>query len=894
MKPASPPRLAQRLLRALLPAESRDEVMSDLHEIWLEKRETPGPSGSDRWYWGQVRKAIRPSMQRVMDTARPTRREGVGQGTLAILFQDLRYAATQLRRHPGVGVIVVLTLSLGIGATTAIFSVVHAVLLTPLPYDAPSELVTVTTRVGDSQLPRFVSGPDVVDMIGESGVNGLTEVGGFLEATTGPMTRVERPEHVLTTPVTWNVFRTLGVDVALGRGFNQDDAVPAPQDATNPPPVSAIISHAFWQRSFGEDPGVIGTVVYIWGGATEIVGVLPEGFQLTVPPELNIPPDGDIWRAMRWDMSTWARDWPSMRVIGRLAGGTTVNRVQPELDLFAAHLRNTHPVHEAENIRFRLAPLQSAVAAPLQGPLWLLMGAVTLVLFIACANVANLLLARGASRASEMAVRSSLGAGGRRLVRQLLTESGLMAVLGAAGGIVLAKVGLNLLHLIRPDELHRLGAVKLDVPVLAFTVVVAAAATMLSGLWPAYQTARSGLSDNLGSRGGIRAGRRSREFLVISEVALSVVLLVGAGLLIRTFSELQRMPLGFEPEQVLTVTATQSSRPREERQAYEAELIRAVQSVPGVTTSGIVFPLPMNGVYDRSAEYAMEGRQTDPTGWVPAYFRTVSPTYFDAMGLELKSGRPFVTADENYDLPIVILDERLAAREFQGRDPVGEALWVRGMEGDTLRAQIVGIVEYAPQWDHRDTRPTMYFPRVFYQSHEVSLVAKVAGSASLVAPQLSAAIRSVDPGFPADLVPMQDFVEERLAQSRFLLILMQIFGALALGLSAIGLYGVLAYSVRQRTRELGVRMALGAQASQVTRSVVANGFRLAMFGVGIGLLGSLVMGRLLRAQLFQVGAADPWALTGAALLVLSVALLSSLVPASRAARVSPATALQSD
>jgi len=789
-------------------------------------------------------------------------------------------------------VIVVLTLSLGIGATTAIFSVVHAVLLTPLPYDTPSELVAITSRAGDSELSRFVSGPDALDMTAE--VTQLTELAGFMEATVGPMTRVAQPEHVLTAPVTWNVFKTLGVQVALGRDFNADDAVPVPQNVTDPPPVSGIISHAFWQRSFGGDPDVIGTVVYIWGGATEIVGVLPEGFQLTVPAELNVPPEGDIWRAGRWDMSTWSRDWPSLRVIARLAEGVAVRQVQPELDRFAANLRNTYPVHDAEGIRFRVSPLQAAVAAPLQSPLWLLMGAVTLVLLIACANVANLLLARGASREAEMAVRSSLGAARGRLVRQLLTESGLMALLGALGGIVLAKVGLSLLQAIRPHELHRLGSVQVDLPVLAFTVIVAAAATVLSGLWPAYQTVRSGVSHTLGNRGGIRAGRRSRELLVVSEVALSVVLLVGAGLLIRTFGELQRMPLGFEPEQVLTVTATQSSRPTEERQAYEAELIRAVESVPGVAASGIVFPLPMNGVYDRSAEYAMEGLQTDPTAWVPAYFRTVSPTYFDAMGIELKRGRGFVTTDETYDVPIVILDERLAAREFPGRDPVGEALWVRGMEGDTLHAQIVGVVEYAPQWDHRDTRPTMYFPRVFYQSHEVSLVAKVAGAASLVGPQLSAAIRSVDPGFPADLVPMTTFVQERLAQSRFLLILMQVFGALALGLSAIGLYGVLAYSVRQRTRELGVRMALGAQSSQVTRSVVANGFRLAGIGVGLGLVGALVMGRLLRSQLFQVGAADPWALAGSALLVLTVALLSSLVPASRAARVSPVTALQSE
>jgi putative ABC transport system permease protein len=352
------------------------------------------------------------------------------------------------------------------------------------------------------------------------------------------------------------------------------------------------------------------------------------------------------------------------------------------------------------------------------------------------------------------------------------------------------------------------------------------------------------------------------------------------------------MPLGFEPDQVLTVTATQSSRPREERQAYEAELMRAATAVPGVRSAGIVFPLPMNGLYDRSAEYAMDGREADPTAWTTAYFRTISPTYFETMGLELKRGRPFTEADEVYEVPTVVLDERLAEREFSGRDPIGQPLWVRGMEGDTLRAEIVGVVEYAPQGDHRDARPTMYFPRVFYQSHEVSLVAKIDGDPAAVEGQLAEAIRGVDREFPADLVPMSDFVRDRLARSRFLLTLMQIFGALALGLSAVGLYSVLSYSVRQRTRELGLRLALGAQGPALTGSVLLTGVRLAAIGIGVGLVGALALGQGLRSQLFRVSASDPWALILASVLVLVVAMLASLLPATRAARIDPAVALQ--
>lgn len=890
MSPSSPPSFARWLLTRLVPRSARAETVGDLADLWAERVEKEGRRHANRWYWRQVGAAIRPSLLR-------WRPASSGDGSIrsarfASTASDIRFALKQLCRHPGVGVVVVITLALGIGATTAIFSAVHGVLLRSLPYDDPAELVVVTTEAGGSTLPRFVSGPDLLDL--PEAVPSLQVTAGFLEATVGPMTEVERPEHILTAPVTWNVFETLGVEMALGRRPNARDGIPLALNTTDPPPIPSVISHDFWQRSFGGDPEVVGKVVHVWGGASEIIGVLPEGFQMVVPPELNIPPKGDIWRVIRWDMASWSREWRTLRTIARLADGATPRQAQQELDNFASQLRATYAHHEAEQTAFRVAPLQAQVASPMRAPLWLLMGAVTLVLLIACANVANILLARGAARAGEMTVRASLGAERGRLVRQLLTESAVLAAIGAASGVVLAKIGLDLLQAIRPEELHRLGQVSIDLTVLAFAVALAVGATLLSGLLPALQVSRSALSAGFGLRGGISSGQRSRAALVVTEVALSVVLLVGAGLLIRSFTELQRMPLGFEPERVLTVTATQSNRPSEERQVYESELLRAAVSVPGVTAAGIVFPLPMNGVYDRSAEYAIDGRHTDPSSWQTAYFRTVSPTYFDAIGLGLMRGRGFTEFDENYEVPIVILDERLASREFAGVDPIGQPLWVRGMGGDTLRAEIVGVVEYAPQWDHRDTRPTMYFPRVFYQSHEVSLVARTVGSTTAVATSLSAAIRGVDPGFPSDLVPMERYVGDRLAQSRFLLILMQIFGALALSLSAIGLYGVLAYSVRQRTKELGVRLALGAQAASLTRKVVGNGLQLAAIGVAIGLGGALLLGRALRSQLFQVGSADPIALAGSAAVVLAVALIASLIPAMRAARVDPVTALREE
>ncbi len=891
-----PPRLARAALAVLLPRDARDHVLADLDEMWAERVSTEDRTSANRWYRSQVGRAVLPAIRRRAARFTEKRRvspRGVGRGDImGSVKQDLAFAFKQLKRNPAMAVTVVATLALGIGATTAIFSAVHGVLLRPLPYEDPHELVMITSEMGGSSEVRYVSGPDAMDLVSE--VASVDELALFGETTVGPLTEVDRPQHIKTTWASWNAFDLLGIDASLGRTFVADDGIPIPQSDSVRPPWAAVISHDFWERSLGADPDVLGRVVHIWGGAAEIVGVLPPDLRLLTPPELNLGGDVDIWNVFRSDFQESSREGRWYRAIGRLAGGASVRQAQQEVDAFVSRLRERHPHHAQEDTHLRVASVEAAVAGPVRGPLVLLMGAVSMVLLIACFNVANLLLAHGTTRAGEMAVRSSLGAERSRLVRQLLTESAVLAALGALAGIALAAVGVNALQAIRPADLHRFQDVRLDLPVLSFTLVVAVAATLLAGLLPALHVARSSLGDWLRVRGGTGVAQRSRRVLVIAEVALSVVLLAGAGLLIRTLSELQRLPLGFEPHGVLTVTATQTGRPRGERQAYEADLMNAVTSVPGVQAAGIVFPLPMNGVYDRSAEYAMEGEHTDPAGWTEVYFRTVSPSYFDAMGIELLLGRGFTSADEDYEVPVVILDRRLAEREWGARDPVGDHFWVRGMEGDTLQARVVGVVEHVPQWDHRDTQPTMYFPRVFYQSHEVSVVAVSLKNPSRMGPALMSAIRRVDPGFPSDMMPMTGFVSERLAASRFFLTLMEVFAGVALLLSAVGLYGVLSYAVRQRTRELGIRLAFGAVASSLTADVVWSGARLALTGITVGLLGAVVMGQGLEAQLFRVEATDPWALAATVGAVLLVSLLASLIPAVRASRVDPMVALRED
>ena len=449
---------------------------------------------------------------------------------------------------------------------------------------------------------------------------------------------------------------------------------------------------------------------------------------------------------------------------------------------------------------------------------------------------------------------------------------------------------------LEPGRLPRAGDIGLDASVLAFTVVVALLATVASGLLPALNASRPAKARTLSVRGGGGPGRRSQHALVVGEVALSMVLLVGAGLMILTFGKLQSMSLGFEPERVITVTATQgnSDRTIESSLELERELIANVAALPGVQAAGVIFPVPMNGVYDRSAEFAQEGMEEDPTAWSRAYFRTISPTYFDSVGLTLRGGRGITRADADIEVRTVVIDERLAAQHFRDRNPIGERITVRGMRSESHPYEIVGVVEYAPQWDHRDEQPTMYFHRVQYLSAEISVMARVAGDPAAAAQMVLRAVRTTAPDLPADLAPLSWFVDEALSPTRFVLVLLTAFSAMALLLAAVGLYAVLAYTVRQQTREIGIRMALGAQDRNLVRTVVGQGTLMAAVGAGIGLVAWAAVGRLLESQLYGVGSMDPRALAVTALVLIGVAALASWVPARRAARVDPAVALRAE
>lgn len=875
-----PPRWTLAILHRLLPTRTRDAVLDDLEGLWRARCATKGRRAADRWYRRQALAAVRPAL-----AARSAERMGSAAGGFR---QDARFALNQLRRHPGVGVLVVVTLALGTGATTAVFSAVHGTLLRPLSYEDPDGLVTVTAARGARDEIRFLSAPDALDLADE--VAAVADVAIFGETTVGPLTGIDRPDHVTVSWTSWNAFRLLGVGAAQGRTFAEDDVEAPGMDASAT--SVAVISHGLWQRAFGADSEVVGRSIQVWGNTTTVVGILPPDFRLHLPPELNVGDDIDVWVAFRGDLRDWDRDHDWLRVVARLRPEAGVEEARRGVDAYAAGLRARYARHAREETTLRVTALGDGVVAGVRGPILVLFVAVTLVLLIACGNAANLLLARGTARATEMAVRSSLGAGAGRLGRQLFTESAVLAALGAGAGALLAAGGVRLFHALRPPDLARLESATVDLPVLLFAVALGAAATVLAGVLPALQAARLGAGAGvLRSRHGSGLSNRVREALVVLQVALSVVLLGGTALLVRTFDELQSVPLGFEPDRILTVTATQTVRSVEERHAYETELVRAAREIPGVAEAGIVFPVPMNGIYERSAEYVAEDLPSDPTEWRRAYYRTASPSYFEAMGLELLRGRRFLETDENAESPVVILDERLARHAFGAADPLEQYIHVRGMAPDTIRARVIGVVEWVPQWDHRDPRPTMYFPRTFYLSHEVTLVARIEGETDRPARDLAAAVREVDPGFPSELVPMDRYVGDRLARDRFLKVVMQLFAAVALGLTAVGLHGVLSYTVRQRTRELGVRRALGARGGTLTRGVVGRAARLAVVGVALGLIGTLLLARGLEGQLFGVHPWDPVVLAATAAVVFLVVALASLAPALRAARVSPAVAM---
>jgi putative ABC transport system permease protein len=805
------------------------------------------------------------------------------------LVQDLRYAARTLRSSPGFTAVVLATVALGIGANTAIFSVINAVLLRPLPYAKPERLVAAyQTQPGQGITSNGVSYLNFSDWKAQSrSFDGL----GAIRMHDFTLTGQGEPMLVAAGTVTSNVFGILGSAPLLGRGLLPSD------DAPEASPV-AVLTEKLWRERFGADPAVAGKTVHLDQRPFTIVGVMPAIFK--TPP--NAPP-AELWTPLSKDPVfedlRQRRGGHYLTIVGRLKGGVPTARAQAELATVAQELARQYP-RENEGWGVRLVPLSESFVAGVRTALLLLLGAVGFVFLIACANVANLLLTRTSARAREFAIRTALGAGRSTLVRQALTECLLLGLAGGALGVALALAAMGALRAWLPPDLPRVGEIGIDARVLGFSFLASLAAAAVFGIAPALQASGSGLAGALreGSAGAgeSRGKRRLRNLIVAAETAFAFVLLVGAGLLAKSFVRLQSVPLGFDPSRVLTagmsLPRTQYTKP-EEWLGFYTTLVERLASKPGVESVSASLPLPLYGAGLNFA-FKIEGQAESPGADLSANYTAATPGYFRVLGIRLLQGRLLTEQDTAQSPKVCLISQTFARRHFAGADPIGKRL-VFGFK-ESVSREIVGVVADV----RRDglgvvSRPEMYVPFIQEPWWAAYVVIRTSGDPMRLAAVLRGEVRALDPSLPIEGVqPMSQIVSESVAEPRFRTTLLGLFGGLALVLAIIGTYGVISYSVGRRKREVGIRLALGAAPGDVLRLVLAEGLALTGAGLAAGLLGAAALTRSLASLLFDVGRLDPATYAAAALALAAAGLLASWVPARRAMRVDPVRTLREE
>ena len=831
--------------------------------------------------------------------ARRTDERGGGMDSL---IKDLRYAARTLLKNPGFTIVATVTIALGIGANTAIFSVVRAVLLQPLPYDEPQELVLLWGEMRQRGVTHFpMSPPDFAAYREADALEDLAAVFTFQVSLTGD----GDPVQVDAGSVTTNFFSLLGVDPLLGRSFVAEDGIPQPAGvgAGQPgaQPGMVLLSHALWQQRFGSDPGVIGRAIQIGGGPSEIVGVMPADFELLLPPTAALTLDADLWIAARIDFVNAPENNVFLRPVGRLRDGATREQLQPQLDQIAAELAANNQVKATAGYAVRVEALREDLTRHVRPVLLSLFGAVVFVLLIACANVSNLLLVRASGRDRELAVRAALGGSRSRLIRQMLIESALLAFAGAALGVVLASGGIGLLLGLQPDDLPRIGDVRIDGLVLLFTVVAAVGASAVFGVLPALQGSRFDLADVLKERGGSGANanrRLLRNGVVVVEVALSLVLLIGAGLMVRSFVELANVSPGYEPEGVITFAAAPpfATYPQAaDRSRFNGELQARIEALPGVERAASAFPLPLTGNLF-NGRYGPEEALNDPEAFRQASYRAVLPGYFEAMGTRLLAGRTFSEADQADSTLVVVVDEKLARTLWPEASAIGERFLIRATTPDPQWVEVIGVVEHQRDVDLAvEGLETVYFSDRYIGGFGGNWVVKAGADPTALIGAIRAEVAAMDSEVPvADVELMSTYVERAMGPTRFALTLIGVFGVIALLLAAIGLYGVLSSVVRQRTAEIGVRMAFGAESGSILSMVVRQGLALAGGGVLLGLAIAFPVTGVMESMLVGVTPTDPLTYGGISLLFIVVAVVACYLPARRATHVDPVTALRDD
>jgi predicted permease len=819
-------------------------------------------------------------------------REARAGGWLADLGRDVARAGRSLRRTPGLLAVVVLTLGLGVGANTAIFGAASATLLEPLPYAAPDRLFFVWSDLEQAGYIRGpLSGPELGDFRDES-----TTVSDFASTwtTTGQLTGDGDPEQIKLGLVTANFFATLGVAPLLGRDFG-------PEDEGSEAAVM-ILGWPLWQRRFGGDPGVVGRTVRTDRGSAVVVGVMPQGFVPLFARDANIPADLQAWMPFDDKLRALPRGLYFLRTIARARPGVGHDAVRHDIEAISRRVVARHTEYAGSGRRFYAVPLQDDVTREVRPALVALSAGAVLLLLVAAVNVANVLLAQALGRRKETAVRVSLGASRRHLLRECLAQGLLLAGLGAAAGIATGAVGIEALVALRPAGLVRLDAVRLDIPVLAFALAVSLAAGLLASLAPLREILRADLRALLamGGRGASHLGGRTRAALVVAQVGLGVVLLVGAGLLARTFVNAAEVRPGYRPESVLTFRL---SLPRVRYAsaatvtAFARDLERRLAALPGVEAVGAVSHVPLDGLPNWSTPYVYEAIAGEPRGSHEADARAVSPGYLSAVGAEIVEGRGFFESDDEHSRPVVVVDERLASKAWPGRSAVGQSLNVEFMkDGDFVptAATVVGVVRHLR---HRslteEVREQVYVPYRQSIRDPMAYVVRSRADPAALAAAVRAEVAALDNALPVyDVRPLEEYLSAALDPRRFVMLLGAVFAAVALLVAGIGTYGVVACSVTQREHEFGVRRALGARTRDVLGLVFREGLALAAAGLAVGLVGAAVTAPALRGLLFGVAAADPLTYGAVAAAEIVAALVACWLPARRAAKREPLDALR--
>jgi putative ABC transport system permease protein len=812
---------------------------------------------------------------------------------LLTLWQDLRFSLRMLAKNSGFTAVALLTLAMGIGANAAIFSVLDAVVLKPLPYTQADSLALIWTgfrTAGQTRVP--FSGPDMVDLKQRTQL--FQDVGGTWVGSVA-ITGTGEPEQIKVAFVTDNFLSILGAHPAQGRLF-------APQDNMKGAAPTIILSDGLWRRRFGADQQILEHSVLADGQAITVIGVMPHTFRLIFPEDASIPPDVQAFMTFRDDLSQQPRDSNYLRVIGRLQPGATIQQAAAEAHSIASQLRAEYVVDAKQGEDFEVLPLQEDTIRGIRPSVLALFAGVGLVLLIACANVANLLLSRAGMRQREMALRSALGATRGRIVRQLLTESLLLSLLGGAAGLILGWWGLRWLLSLRPKSLAVIETVSFDFRVLGYAFAVSFLAGILFGLAPAAESSGAGLIEVLKGGGkGVVSGRgRFRSLLVMSEVALGFVLLIGSGLMIRTFMQLLDVDTGFRADHVLSFQIT----PPVPHYAKDGDRVRLIyqltknfSTLPGVQSAGGVHRLPFDDYVNWYSYYWLDGAPLQDQNTLLADHRAITPGFFRSLGVPVIAGRDFEESDDATRRRVIIIDELLAKRTWSGESALGKKLNVEVYtNGDFSRAtaDVVGVVKHVKYLQLTDDgRPQVYEPYAQSPRELMAFTLHTTGQPEALVSAIRAEVDKLDKDIPLSKVrPLDEYVRQARAATHFTMLLAGALAALALMLASIGIYGVTAYSVSQRQNEIGVRMALGAQPRDVVRLVLGQGMAPVIAGISLGFVISWLLAPALSNLLFGVPPTDLLTFAAVAAFLSSVGLLACYVPARRAMRVDPMIALR--